>query len=114
MAYAINLPDLYYETLIREYSGRRNLLCEALEKIGFRVYRPEGTYYVIVDITSHGFEDDVQFCRMLPKQAGVAAIPCSCFWENRKKGRNLVRFCFCKKDETLKEGIRRLTKWLKE
>ena len=59
-----------------------------------------------------GFEDDLAFCRMLPEKAGVAAIPCSFFYDSRKQGRELVRFCFCKKDETLVEGIRRLEKWL--
>jgi N-succinyldiaminopimelate aminotransferase len=50
---------------------------------------------------------------MLPEKGGVAAIPCSCFYQNRSAGRNLVRFCFCKKDETLAEAIRRLKGWLK-
>jgi len=69
----------------------------------------EGTYYLLIDITSLGFDDEVAFCRMLPEKAGVAAIPCSCFWNNRHRGRELVRFYFCKRDETLDEAIKRLT-----
>jgi N-succinyldiaminopimelate aminotransferase len=114
MTFAINLPDSYYETLLADYTCRRAWLCEALQDAGFRVLQPEGTYYVIADISSVGFNNDIEFCRMLPAEAGVAAIPCSYFWKNRCRGKELVRFCFCKKDETLKEGICRIKKWLKK
>ncbi|MFH1124250.1 MAG: aminotransferase class I/II-fold pyridoxal phosphate-dependent enzyme, partial [Pseudomonadota bacterium] len=113
VAFGIDLPDTYYEKFLSDYTRKRDWLCEALEGLGFRVYPPEGTYYVLADITALGFNDDLSFCRMLPEAAGVAAIPSSFFWNNRARGRNLVRFCFCKKDETLEEGIRRLRQWLK-
>ena len=113
MAFAINFPDSYYTELLADYTRRRNWLCGGLRDMGFQVYPPEGTYYVLVDIKSLGFDDDLAFCRMLPKQAGVAAIPCSYFSKDRRQGRTLVRFCFCKKDETLEEAIRRLKKWVK-
>lgn len=111
-AFGINLPDSYYERFLADYTRRRDWLCESLADLGFKVFRPEGTYYVVVDIRPLGFEDDFDFCRMLPEKAGVAAVPCSVFWNNRSQGRNLVRFCFCKRDETLAEGIRRLRRWL--
>ncbi len=113
MAFALDLPDSYYERLLLDYTRRRDWICEALTEIGFRVYVPEGAYYVLVDITPLGFDDDLAFCRMLPEKAGVAAIPCSFFWKDRRDGRDLVRFCFCKRDQTLEEGIRRLRRWLK-
>jgi len=112
VAFGIDATDRYYAQLLADYARRREWLCSALQKLGFKVYVPEGTYYVLVDITPLGFDDDLVFCRMLPEKAGVAAIPCSVFWNNRRRGRNLVRFCFCKKDETLGEGIRRLKNWL--
>lgn len=111
-AFGINLPDSYYEQFLADYTRRRDWLCESLAQLRFRVYQPEGTYYVIADIRPLGFGDDLDFCRMLPAKAGVAAVPCSVFWNNRSQGRHLVRFCFCKRDETLAEGIRRLKKWL--
>ena len=113
MAFAINSPDDYYIDLHGNYTRWRNLLCDGLKEVGFGVYRPEGTYYVLADITPLGFDDDWDFCRMLPKEAGVAAVPCSYFYKDRRYGRELVRFCFCKKDETLEEGIGRLRRWLK-
>jgi N-succinyldiaminopimelate aminotransferase len=114
MAFAIDFPDSYYDELLTDYTRRRDWLCQALRNIGFHVYLPEGAYYVQVDITPLGYDDDVAFCRILPEQAGVAAIPCSYFWKERRYGRALVRFCFCKKDETLEEGVRRLEKWSRE
>jgi N-succinyldiaminopimelate aminotransferase len=113
MAYALDFPDSYYDQFLADYIRRRDLLCEALNQLGFKVFMPEGTYYVQVDIRSIGFDDDLAFCRMLPEKAGVAAIPSSYFWNGRRQGRHLVRFCFCKREETLEEAIRRLRNWLK-
>ena len=89
------------------YDGTRPVRCP-WQPWRFQVFPTAGTYYLLVDIRSLGwFEDDVMFCRMLTEKAGVAAIPCSCFWNNRGRGRELVRFCFCKKDETLDKAIKR-------
>jgi N-succinyldiaminopimelate aminotransferase len=113
MAFATRMPDAYYDQLLADYTRRRDWLFNALKTLGFDVFQPEGTYYLLTDIRSLGYDDDVEFCRMLPEKAGVAAIPCSAFWRDRARGRELVRFCFCKRDETLAEAIRRLRKWLK-
>jgi len=71
----------------------------------------EGTYYVSIEIGNTDFEDDLAFCRYLAEEVGVAAIPCSFFWKERRDGKDLVRFCFCKKDETLQEAIKKLKRW---
>jgi len=113
VAFGIDFPDSYYEQLLSDYTRKRNWLCDALLDLGFKVFRPEGTYYVLVDIRPLGFDDDFAFCRLLPEKAGVAAIPCSVFWDKRSQGRYLVRFCFSKRDETLAEAIERLKRWLK-
>ena len=113
MAYAMDFPDTYYTQLLSDYTRKRNLLSEALRELGFRVLHTEGTYYVVADITSLGFDDDLAFCRMLPEKAGVAAIPCSVFWKNRRRGRHLIRFCFAKKDDTLYEAVERLRGWIR-
>ncbi len=108
MAAAIELPDTYYSDLLEDYAAKRKRLSQALSTIGFNVLQPQGTYYILADITPLGFDDDLAFCRELPATAGVAAIPCSCFWKDRRAGRNLVRFCFCKRDEILDEAMDRL------
>ncbi|MFP3911727.1 MAG: aminotransferase class I/II-fold pyridoxal phosphate-dependent enzyme [Desulfobacteraceae bacterium] len=113
MAFAMDFPDTYYRQLLQDYTRKRNWLSDALSDMGFKVYPCDGTYYLLADITILGFDDDVTFCRMLPEKAGVAAIPCSCFWKERRAGRNLVRFCFCKEDATLTEAIKRLRRYFK-
>ncbi len=112
MAYAMDLPDEYYQELLLDYTRKRDHLRKALGKLGFDVYPTQGTYYILADISPLGFDDDLAFCRMLPAQAGVAAIPCSMFWEGRRNGNTLVRFCFCKRDDTLMEAVTRLETWL--
>ena len=111
MASAIAMEDSYYEALLSGYSSRRRRLCGALENMGFETFWPEGTYYVSIDISPLDFEDDLAFCRYITTEVGVAAIPTSFFWKDRRTGRDLVRFCFCKKDETLDRAIERLAKW---
>ncbi len=111
MAVAIGLGDDYYDGLLRDYTAKRTRLCDALDGLGFDVIVPEGTYYANVDIGREDCEDDLAFCRTITNDARVAAIPNSFFYQDRRGGRELVRFCFCKKDETLDEGIRRLRAW---
>ena len=113
MAFAIDFPDTYYAGFLSAYTRKRNLLCDALQELGFQVYLPEGSYYVLANIVPLGFDNDLTFCRTLIEEAGVAAIPCSYFWLDRNQGHDLVRFCFCKKDETLEEAIVRLRRWLR-
>jgi aspartate/methionine/tyrosine aminotransferase len=111
VADAIRMDDAYYEQLLADYSGWREKLCRALEDLGLDVLWPEGTYYATVDISSLGLGDDVQFSRFLTTEVGVAVIPFSPFYDGRRGGQDLVRFCFCKRDETLDEAIRRLLRW---
>lgn len=111
VALGIESSESYYGGLLDDYSKKRSFFCDGLRQLGFRVFVPEGTYYTLVDIRSLGFEDDIAFCRMLPEKAGVAAIPCSAFYFSGNPVRHLVRFAFCKRDETLQEALRRLKAW---
>ncbi len=112
MAFAMDLPDEYYRDLVSDYTRKRDFLSGSLRELGFGVLPTGGTYYLLADISPLGYEDDLEFCRRLPEEAGVAAIPCSLFWEERRQGRNLVRFCFCKQDQTLALAVERLQRWL--
>jgi aminotransferase len=64
----------------------------------------------MTDISAFGFNDDVEFARYLVKDVGVAAVPGSSFYKNPASGRTKLRFCYCKRDETLTEADRRLEK----
>lgn len=90
-------------------AGRCNLLGGAMERIGFRVFRPAGTYFILADHTQiSGGKSDVEFCRWLVEEIGVATIPPSVFYSDPERGKSLVRFAFCKREETLHAAIERL------
>ena len=86
------------------------MLLDILERHHFTCYKPYGAYYIMTDISAFGFDDDVEFARYLVKDVGVAAVPGSSFYKNAASGRTKLRFCFCKRDETLIEADRRLAK----
>ncbi|HSU33112.1 MAG TPA: aminotransferase class I/II-fold pyridoxal phosphate-dependent enzyme [Bryobacteraceae bacterium] len=105
---ALQFPLSYYSDLARNYETKRNLLVGILERTGFRCFQPKGAYYVMCDISGFGFESDVDFCRHLVEQIGVAAVPGSSFFRSPGDGSQLVRFCFAKKQETLEAAAKRL------
>jgi len=94
--------------LLRQYRSRRDLFVEGLTAVGFEVYPPQGTYFVRADHTAFGQPDDTAFCRYLIDHAGVAAIPPSAFYSNPADGHKLVRFAFCKTEDTLREALGRM------
>jgi aspartate/methionine/tyrosine aminotransferase len=109
-AYALSLPSSYYDRLQADYEARRDLILPELEKAGFGTFSPDGAYYIMTDISAFGFKDDVEFTRHLIREVGVACVPGSSFYSDPALGAQQVRFCFCKKDETLLLAAERLRK----
>ena len=107
-AFALALPPSYYDGLRAGYQARLDLFLPALEGAGFGVTRPEGAYYVMADISAFGFRDDVEFAEHLVREVGVACVPGSSFYADPVDGARQVRFCFCKRDETLLAAVERL------
>jgi aspartate/methionine/tyrosine aminotransferase len=102
--------DAYYRNLADGLAERRDRLSDGLRSIGFDVLPCSGSYFVNVDIRSIGFNgDDVDFCRRLTTEAGVAAVPVSAFY-NQDGIHHFARFCFAKKEEALIQAIERMTK----
>jgi aminotransferase len=101
---ALNLPEGYYTHLSEEYAKRRDHLINSLQEAGFRCFSPKGAYYVMTDISNFNFSDDVTFVRHLIEKLGVAAVPGSSFFSQPGMGNQNVRFCFCKKYETLESA----------
>jgi aminotransferase len=112
-AAALKSPESYYVELQRSYEVRRDRLLKILEGAGFACYTPRGAYYIMTNIEAFGFPDDVAFVRHLVTEVGVAAVPGSSFFRDAAAARHLVRFCFCKKEETLAEAEKRLRARLK-
>lgn len=109
-ATALALPDSYYLELADNYRRKRDLMLDVLEQAGFRCFRPNGAYYIMTDISGFGYEDDVEFMRALVEKVGVAGVPGSSFFEHPESGTQFVRFCFCKKEETIRQAQERLRK----
>ncbi|MBS1816671.1 MAG: aminotransferase class I/II-fold pyridoxal phosphate-dependent enzyme [Acidobacteria bacterium] len=107
---ALGMPDTYYRGLAASYAARRDTLLEILRRHHFTCYVPQGAYYIMTDIAHFACGDDVEFARYLVKEVGVAAVPGSSFYRHAELGRTKLRFCFCKRHETLAEADRRLAK----
>ena len=107
---ALSLPDSYYVEMAAHYLERRDRMVAMLERAGFRCSVPRGAYYVMADISGFDRGNDVEFVRHLVEHVGVAAVPGSSFFEHAEHGAKWVRFCFPKKDETLREAEARLAK----
>jgi N-succinyldiaminopimelate aminotransferase len=102
-AVAQALRSSSYRELAAQLQAQRDLLCDGLSELGYDVIRPQATYFATVDV----HQDAVEFCRDLPRRAGVVAIPSSVFYDSAA-GDTLVRFAFCKRPEILAEALRRL------
>jgi aspartate/methionine/tyrosine aminotransferase len=107
---ALAMPDSYYQELARSYQSKRDMIVSILENAGLRCFVPKGAYYVMCDVSSLGYKDDVTLARHLVEEIGVAAVPGSSFFSDPVKGSQLIRFCFAKKRETLEAAGSRLQK----
>ena len=107
---ALSLPDEYYQGLATEYAKRRDHIISHLESAGFKCFRPHGAYYVMTDVSNFGYPNDVAFVRHLIDDIGIAAVPGSSFYARESGGSQQVRFCFCKKYETLESAGNHLLK----
>jgi aspartate/methionine/tyrosine aminotransferase len=100
----------YFDELRAEYSRRRALLTEILHEAGLTTLPVSGAYFLLADISALPFPDDTAFCRHLIEDVGVAAIPPSAFYSDPRTAPKLARFCFAKRDETMKAAAERLRK----
>ncbi len=103
---ALGFDDRYYAELLASYTRKRDVFLGALEEAGLCYTRPQGAYYVLVDVSEFTRDDDVGFCEWLAREVGVAAVPGSSFFH--EPVRHLIRFHFAKREETLVEAGARL------
>ncbi|MGA7875344.1 MAG: aminotransferase class I/II-fold pyridoxal phosphate-dependent enzyme [Desulfoferrobacter sp.] len=108
---ALNFPLSYYEQLQSDYTRKRDHFLSFLDRTGLPYTSPQGAYYVLADISDFGSKDDMEFCRWLAKEIGVATVPGSSFFHEPVK--NFIRLHFAKKEATLTEAGERLLR-LKE
>lgn len=103
----LRFGDDYYQKLQAHYTHMRDLFIGGLRNIGLPFTEPQGAYYVLVDISEFGYEDDQLFCEDLARKVGVGAVPSSSFF--REDVNHLVRVHFAKQDETLLAALDRLS-----
>lgn len=114
VALALEQEGAWVDNLRATLQARRDRLAAGLIDVGFEVHDSAGTYFLCADPRPLGYDDSTAFCAALPEQVGVAAIPMSAFCDpDTTHGpadvwNHLVRFTFCKRDDTLDEAINRL------
>lgn len=96
----------YYEELTKAYTKKRDFFLNGLDSIGLKYFKPEGAYYVMVDIEEFGMASDVEFAEKLIKTVGVAGVPGSSFF--KEDVNTYIRFHFAKKESTLEAALNRL------
>ena len=108
---SFNLGPSYFNDLINRYQTNRDFLYDQLTKLGMRIFKPQGAYYIFADISQFGMTDK-EFANFLVKDGGVAVVPGSSFFNSKtldkNRGSNYVRFSFSQKLETLKNAIERI------
>ena len=102
----LNFGDEYYQELQSHYTHMKNLFAGGLQQLGFKITEPQGAYYVLLDVSEFGVQDDYAFAAWMAEKVGVAAVPGSSFF--REPVHHLVRFHFAKEDATLNEALNRL------
>jgi aspartate/methionine/tyrosine aminotransferase len=111
-AEALGAPGSYYSELTAMFASRRDALAEALERLGFKVNRPAGGYFILADHRAVseplGLTTDVEVCHHLIEHAGVATIPPTAFYDHKHRGEHLLRFAFCKTQKTIDAAVERL------
>ena len=102
----LKMGDAYYRELSALYSRKRELMLKGLDDLGIAHTEPQGAYYLMLDISEYGYDDDTLFCEDLARVVGVGAVPGSSFF--REPVNHLIRLHFAKREETLTEALNRL------
>ena len=108
VAHGLRHEKPWVDALAADLGRKRDRLCDGLSRAGFTVFRPQGTYFVLADITPLGGTDGMEFCLDLPRRAGVVTIPAQVFSADPHHWRTIVRFAFCKADAVIDDACARL------
>lgn len=111
VAKGLALDDAVFTDLAATHQRRRDLLVDGLREVGFTCETPPAGYFVIADAAPLGVTDALAWCRAIPDEAGVVGVPVQAFCSDPAHAPTLVRFGFCKPEESITEGVRRLAAW---
>lgn len=110
VAHGLAMPDSYYQGLADDLAAKRDRLAAGLTDAGLPTLKAEGSYFLIADIGDLGLGSDVEAAQRMTVEAGVTTVPMSAFYKGVAPN-NLLRFCFCKRDEVLDDAVARLKAW---
>lgn len=105
----VELPQEFYAKIAAEHEEKRDKFCEVLDRIGLTPAIPQGSYYVMTDVSAIPGADDREKALFILEQTGVASVPGRAFYHD-ESGKNLVRFCFAKEPDVLDDACKRLEK----
>lgn len=113
VAEAFNMDESYFTDMLASYTAKRKLMCETLERIGFAVTWPQGSYYVLASFeplasSRPGFANDTEASRTLVHEAGVGTVAGKSFFENPEDGQYYLRFCYAKEMPVLEKACAQL------
>jgi aspartate/methionine/tyrosine aminotransferase len=112
VALGLGFADDYFESFAAALQAKRDRLGAGLADLGFTVLPSAGTYFVTTDTAPLGIADDREACLRMTREAGVAAVPLSAFYDGDPPT-DYIRFCFCKRDEVLDAALDRLRAFLR-
>ena len=108
----LNFKRDYYDNLLKKYSHLREITCNGLDEIGIQYYKPEGTYFILMDLSEFtkkaDLQNDMEFAKMVCEKYGVAFVPAESFFCN-KETKGIFRLHFAKNDSTLFEALNRIS-----
>ena len=102
-----SLPSSYYEGVCLSYEKKRKQICDTLHDAGLEPYVPEGSYYVLADVSGVPGTDSKEKAMYILKKTGIASVPGNAFYHD-DAGEDLVRFCFDKRDDVLDRACENL------
>ena len=103
----LTLSPSYYAELKKSYTHHREIFLKGLDDAGLSYFKPQGTYFVMVDISEFNYDSDMDFCMDLAQKVKVGAVPGSSFFKDNEQ--RYIRFHFAKRDETLYQAIDNLS-----
>ena len=104
----LKFGDDYYREFLADYTKRRKFFLDGLDRIGIDHTNPEGAYYILLDISKYGYDNDLEFCEDLAQKVGIGAVPGSSFF--REPVNHLIRLHFAKSEAVLADALTRLEK----
>jgi aminotransferase len=109
LAQALELPESFYDGMLRRYAERKKMLIDALVTAGLNPWNPPGSYFLWCEYSKLTYEPDIEFAKRLLSSAGVAGVPGRVFYPGSNTARQRIRFTFSKSLSTIAEAAARLT-----